>query len=462
MPAGTKLSRSNVVAVNSKCEQLPLASAKPAVTKLRAHSAAKIRTLAASVSKNGLITPIIVNKSGVIVDGHARVEVARRLGWTDITAIRVEHLTDEDLRLFAIAANKLPADATWDMDVLRRELESIELALPAVDLTLSGFSVPEIDSLRGAYAAAQLNDLVDDLPEVAPPDAAVSRTGDLFLLKGHRLVCGDATDADVLAQLMGEDQADQLFTDPPYNVAVDGHVSGNGKICHREFQMASGEMTASEFTSFLRESLSAAATHMIDGALAYVCMDHAHLDQLLEVGAEVFTERKAICVWDKGSGGMGSLYRNAHELVTVFKKGTGKHINNIALGKHGRNRTTIWRYPGIAQLGKGRAKALSLHPTVKPVALVADALLDASPRGGIVLDPFGGSGTTLVSAETTGRFARSVEIDPVYVDTIVTRFEALTGLPAIHAASGRTFAELRAERACAKPPYVAGAGACHE
>lgn len=414
---------SNVVVVHPLCEQVLLSSILPAARKLRAHSAAKLDRLERSLAKNGIITPIILNSADVIVDGHARVEVARRLGWTHVAAIRVSHLSDEDLRVYAIAANKMPSDATLDFDALRRELEDLELALPNIDLTLSGYSVPEIDSMRGSFTAAQLTDLVDDVPLAPAPDTAVTIVGDLWQLGAHRLLCGDATDPAVITLLMGDERADQIITDPPYNVAIDGHVSGMGKVRHREFAMASGEMSSPEFVAFLKKSLAASAAHLANGGLAYVFMDHAHMGELLEAGSEVFTDRKAICVWDKGTGGMGSLYRNAHELVSVFKKGTAKHINNVALGKHGRNRTTIWRYPGIAQQGKGRAKALSLHPTVKPVALIADAILDASPRSGIVLDPFGGSGSTLIAAQVTSRSARLVELDPAYVDTIITRFE---------------------------------------
>lgn len=450
---------SNVVAVHPRCEQVPLASITPAPRRLRAHSADKLARLERSLLKNSIITPIIINAAGVIVDGHARVEVARRLGWTHIAAIRVAHLTDEDLRVYAIAANKMPADATLDIDALRQELEEIELAIPNIDLTLTGYSVPEIDAMRGAFNAAQLNDLVDDVPAMPLAGAAVSVIADLWHLKGHRLLCADATSLEAIARLMGDEQADQIITDPPYNVVINGHVSGKGKVRHREFAMASGEMASSEFVSFLKRSLGASASHLTDGGLAYVFMDHAHIGELLEAGSEVFTERKAICVWDKGAGGMGSLYRNAHELVTVFKKGTAKHINNVALGKHGRNRTTIWRYPGIAQQGRGRAKALSLHPTVKPVALIADAILDSSPRDGIILDPFGGSGSTLVAAEVTGRRARLVELDPAYVDTIITRFEALTGIEAVHAETGLSFAELREERArVTEQPHNSGDG----
>lgn len=455
--------RSNTSAVLPQCEEVGLSSLSPPPAVLRVHSGAKMRTLTRSIQKLGLMSPIIINSKGVIIDGNARVGAARKLGWTTITAIRVLHATDEDLRVYAVAANKLAADVTWDFNALRLELEALESAVPDIDLTLTGFSIPEIDTMRGAYAAATLNDLVDDIPPPLSGSAPVSQVGDLWNLKGHRALCGDATDPAVLATLMEDAFADQVLTDPPYGVPINGHVSGNGKVRHREFVMGSANMSPAQLRDLLKQSLHASAAHLADGGLAYVFMDHAHIDQLIEAGAEVFAERKAICVWDKGQGAMGSLYRNAYELVAVFKKGRANHINNVQLGKHGRNRTTIWRYPGIAQQGKGRAKALSLHPTVKPVALIADAILDASSRGGIVLDPFGGSGTTMIAAEVTGRRARLVELDPAYVDIIIARFEQLTGSEAVHAATGLTFAQMREQRAPMRSPLIDDAvGGRHE
>ena len=459
MPDCRRKSRSNVAAVHPKSEQVLLSVLVAPAVKLRAHTRAKRLSMMRQLERFGQIEPIVINSGGVIVHGNARVAAARELGWTHIAAVRVEHLTDEDLRLYALAANKLTLDAEWDLDQVRLELEALEAAVPNIDLSFSGFSVPEIDTLRGAYEASSVNDLVDDVPAVAAAGLAVSQPGDLWHLGEHRLLCGDALDAAALAQLMGDDLAGMLFTDPPYNVPIAGHVSGKGKVRHREFEMAVGEMDQVGFTAFLKTALEVSAEHLAGGGLAYVCMDHAHIGELVTAGDAIFAERKSICVWDKGSGGMGSLYRNAHELVAVFKKGATPHINNVALGKHGRNRTTVWRYPGVAQLGKGRAKALSLHPTVKPVALVADAILDASKRGGIILDPFGGSGTTLIAAQIKGRRARLIELDPLYVDTIIQRFEVFTSTPAMLAGTGLSFAEARAQRAGATDqPHHAGNG----
>ena len=402
-----------------------------------------------SLAEFGQVEPIVINGRNVIIHGHARFEAARRLEWKEVSVIRIEHLTDEELRTFALSANKFTLEAQWDLGEVRIELEELG-QVPEIDLSLTSFSTPEIDTLRGAYEANALNDLEDDVPDVAEGSDAVSRRGDFWHLGRHHLMCGDATSADDLAALLREGHADLLFTDPPYNVPIKGHVSGLGKARHREFAMGCGEMGRAEFVSFLTNSLKTSATHLVDGALAYVCMDHAHIGELIEAGGSVFTERKTICVWDKGSGGMGSLYRNAHELIAIFKHGTGQHINNIELGRHGRNRTTVWRYPGIARQGTGRAKALSLHPTVKPVAMVADAMLDATPAGGIVLDPFGGSGTTMIAAERTGRSARLLELDPLYLDTIIRRFEVFSGIAAVRA-DGASFTEAAAERATEVP-----------
>lgn len=438
--------RRNVTAISPNIEMVPIAELKPAAVRVRVHSKAKLQSLMRSLERFGQIEPIVVNDRGVIVHGHARFEAASRLGWINISTIRVQHLNDDDLRVYAIAANKLVLDAGWDLSALRLELEAIEATTPDFDMSLTGFSIPEIDTLRGAYEASSLNDLVDDVPEVPPNAEPTSRLGDIWILGEHKLLCGNALDAEAVAELMAEDCAELIFSDPPYNVPIDGHVSGLGKVRHREFAMASGEMSPEEFVRFLVDALSNSANHLINGGLAYVCMDHGHIGELIDAGAKVFDERKSICVWDKGSGGMGSLYRNAHELIAVFKKGTAPHFNNVELGQHGRNRTTVWRYPGIAKAGVGRSKALELHPTVKPVALVADVLLDASSRGGLVLDPFGGSGTTLIAAQIKRRRARLIELDPIYADTIVARFETLTGAQAIHASENLSFADVRALR----------------
>jgi DNA modification methylase len=282
-------------------------------------------------------------------------------------------------------------------------------------------------------------DRLPDIDETAPP---ITRLGDLWLLGRHRLLCADATKAESYARLLAEEQAQMVFTDPPYNVPIDGHVCGLGSVKHAEFAMASGEMSETEFTGFLETVLGQLAAHSVNGAIHFVCMDWRHLYELLTAGRAVYSEIKNLCVWNKTNGGMGSLYRSKHELVAVFKAGKGPHINNVELGVHGRYRTNVWDYAGINTFGKDRDAELAMHPTVKPVALVEDAILDCSRRGGIVLDAFSGSGTTIIAAERSARRGFGLELDPKYVDATLKRFRALTGEEPVHADSGLTLGEL--------------------
>jgi DNA modification methylase len=240
--------------------------------------------------------------------------------------------------------------------------------------------------------------------------------------------------------------ADLIFTDPPYNLKIDGHVGGLGSVKHREFAFASGEMSEAAFTTFLTSTLGNLSAMARDGAIAFVCMDWRHMRELLEAGASAFNELKNLCVWNKSNGGMGSFYRSKHELVFVYKVGAAPHTNSFELGQTGRYRTNVWDYAGISSLGGQRAEELAMHPTVKPVALVADAIKDCSRRGEIVLDGFGGSGSTLIAAETCGRRARLMEYDPLYCDTIIARWQALTGKQARHAVTGQSFEDLQEER----------------
>ena len=315
-------------------------------------------------------------------------------------------------------------------------------------IELTGFEVPEID-LRIALlddAPEAADDPADVLPEAAagPP---LSQIGDLWVLGRHRLLCGSALDPAAFATLLGDERAAIVFTDPPSNVPIDGHASGLGAIHHRPFPMASGEMDRSEFTAFLGQAFRNLAAFSIDGSLHYICMDWRHIAELLAAGRDIYDELKNLCVWVKDNGGMGSLYRSQHELVFVFKQGRGSHRNNVQLGQFGRNRSNVWHYPGansFARCGE-EGNLLALHPTVKPVAMVADAILDCSARGEIVLDAFLGSGTTLIAAERTGRRCCGLELDAGYVDTTIRRWQALTGGSACHAASGRRFDDLARE-----------------
>lgn len=426
---------SNHSSAVGRWEEVELASLKSAARLTRKHSGAKKRSVEASIREYGILDPITINSTGVIVDGHLRVEIAAKLGFRTVPVIRIEHLNDVELRAYAIAANKLPGVAHYDVDALRLEFEEIRADAPVLDLTLTGFTIGEVDRLSNNYLAGRYDDLDEEEPSELSEPASAQR-GDLYALGEHRLLCGDSLDCDVLTRLMAGERASCCFTDPPYNVKINGHVSGSGK--HAEFAMASGEMSGPEFEHFLLTAFANIEAHLRDGAIAFICMDHAHLSELLFAGDAVFDGRLNICTWDKGRGGMGSLYRSQHEQVAVYKKGTTPHINNVELGKHGRNRTNVWSFPGMAGFGKGRKRALDLHPTVKPVALVAEALLDVTAPGDLVLDPFGGSGSTLIAAERISRRAKLVEFDPIYVDRTVARWEKMTGKRAelLHRADG--------------------------
>ena len=381
------------------------------------------------------------------IAGHGRVEAAKLLGIERVPTLRLSHLTEAQRRAYVIADNKLAQNAGWDRDVLAIELQA--LIDVEFDIELTGFSLAEVDILlddakeSSPAAPAEAEDEVPPLPD---QNSAVTRLGDVWLLGRHRLICGDSRNAETVSTLMGDERADQIFTDPPYNVPIEGHVSGLGQTRHREFAMGAGEMSSEAFTAFLRETLGNAAATSRDGAIAFVCMDWRHMGELLSAGQAVFSELKNLCVWNKTNGGMGSFYRSKHELVFVFKVGTAPHTNTFGLGDTGRYRTNVWDYAGINTFRAERDEELSMHPTVKPVALVADAIRDCSKRGETVLDPFGGSGTTLIAAEKTGRRARLIEFDPVYCDQIIQRFEKLTGKQARLAITGESFEDIAEER----------------
>ncbi len=428
-----------------KIEMLPVAALKPYAGNARKHSKKQVRQIADSIARFGFTNPVLISDEGEIIAGHGRVMAAKELGLETVPTLKLSHLTAEERRAYVIADNKLALNAGWDSEILAIELQAlIDLEF---DVTLTGFSLAEIDlTLDQAREASPTttDNYADQIPE--PPEHPVTRPGDLWLLGRHRLLCGDARSAKDVAALMGEERADLIFTDPPYNVPIDGHVCGLGSVRHREFAFAPGEMTRAEFTAFLANTLSNASTVVKDGAIAFVCMDWRHMRELLDAGEAVFSELKNLCVWNKTNGGMGSFYRSKHELIFVFKKGSKTHTNSFGLGETGRYRTNVWDYPGISSLGGRRMDELAMHPTVKPVALVADAIRDCSRRGEIVLDVFGGSGTTLIAAESCGRTACLLEYDPAYCDTIIKRFEAYAGKQAKLEREQLVFEEVAAAR----------------
>ena len=409
------------------------------------HSRKQIKQIAASIERFGFTNPVLISDDAEIIAGHGRVEAAKLLGLKTVPTLALSHLSDAERRAYVLADNKLALNAGWDREILAIELQAlVDLQF---DTELTGFSLAEIDLVLDE--AGDGNPDAGDTAEDAVPlvsGTPVSCAGDLWQLGRHRLLCGDTRRAADLDRLMDGSVADLVFTDPPYNVAIDGNVCGLGSVKHREFAFASGEMSRSQFTGFLGETLGNLGRVMRDGAIAFVCMDWRHMGEVLAAGDAAFTELKNLVVWNKTNGGMGAFYRSKHELIFVFKQGTAEHTNSFGLGETGRYRTNVWDYAGISSISADRSAELAMHPTVKPVALIADAIRDCSRRGEIVLDGFGGSGCTLIAAEKTGRAARLIEYDPLYCDTIVRRWEALTGKRAHLAGTTSVFEDVAESR----------------
>lgn len=427
-----------------KIDYRPPASLKPANRNARTHSKKQIAQIAASIRQFGFVSPVLVDADGAIIAGHGRVAAAKSLGLENVPTIRLDHLSADERRAYLIADNRLAELAGWDAEILPIELGELANLDLSFDIEITGFETVDLDRLlTSGKSKAEPAEAIEDLE---PRGNVVSRVGDLWELGGHRVLCADARDPASYEALLDGQKAQMVFTDPPYNVPIAGHVSGLGKVRHREFPMASGEMSASAFTEFLTKVLSNLGAASIDGSIHYVCMDWRHLEELSAAGKAAYTELKNLCVWNKDNGGMGTFYRSKHELVFVFKNGKAAHINNFGLGEKGRYRTNVWDYPGVNTLNPQRADELAMHPTVKPVAMVADAIKDCSNRGGIVLDAFGGSGTTLMAAERTQRLGYLIELDPAYVDVIVRRWQAKAGRLALHAARKATFDEITIER----------------
>jgi DNA modification methylase len=424
-------------------EQVPVEELTPYTRKLKKHSKAHIEQLSASIKAFGLVQPLVIDATGEIIAGHGLLAAARQAGYAHVPVVRLQHLDEPQKRTLRIALNRLAELSGWDEGLLAlefKDLLSFDLSLDlSFDLAITGFAQPQIDQLIEQAAAEGAPDQDDVIPEVndAPP---VSHLGDLWHLGPHRLLCADATQSETYTTLLGDEQAAMGIHDAPYNVAINGHVSGSGR--HTEFVMASGEMTSSEFSTFLTSCLTGTTAALRPGAIQFVFMDWRHMGEVLTASRACALELKNLCVWNKGSGAMGSFYRSQHELVFVLKQPGGAHINNVQLGKFGRNRTNVWDHPGATSL----RDELKLHATPKPVALIAEAIRDCSHRGEIVLDAFSGSGTTLIAAAKTGRRAYVVELDPKFVDVAIQRWEQWSGETARHAVTGLTFAETTAAR----------------
>lgn len=407
----------------------------------RTHSRKQIRQIAESIRRFGFTNPVLIDDANQIMAGHGRVEAAKLIGLAEVPTVRLSHLSTAEKRAYILADNRLAEKAGWDREILAIELQAlIDLDF---EIELTGFETSAVDALlEDAAEAAAVSGPEDLVPAAQPPDCAVSSPGDLWLLEGHRLLCGNALDPVAYETLMAGESAEMVFTDPPYNVPVDGHVCGLGRVRHRDFAMASGEMSPETFQGFLKTVFSHMAANSVDGSIHFTFMDWRHMAEILEAGRAAYSELKNLVVWNKTNGGMGTFYRSKHELAFVWKNGNAPHINNFELGQHGRNRTNVWDYAGVNTMRPGRHDELAMHPTVKPVAMVADAIKDCSRRRSIVLDPFSGSGSTIIAAERTGRRAYAIELDPTYVDVAIRRWQSYTGKSATLAADGRSFDEI--------------------
>lgn len=436
------MSTSSVIVYGPSIIDCPVDRLKPHPTNPRVHKPKQIRQIADSITQFGFTSPIIIDDSETVLAGHGRLAAAKLLGMQSVPTIRLDHMTPAQKRAYIIADNKLGDSSSFDRKILAAELAFIVETDPDFDLEDTGFDAGEIELLLDIGDAPPARQTPLPPPERALP--ALTSPGDVWVLGEHRLLCGDALQRESYQKLMGKEHARMVFSDAPYDLPA-RTISGNGKVSHGAFVMAAGEMGEAKFTAFLIEAFGWMAKFSVDGSLHYLCMDWRHQFELLTASRAVFDRQIDLCVWAKGQPGMGSPYRQQHELVGVFKRGTRAHLNNIELGKHGRNRSNLWQYSSGPSFSPARQEELSWHATVKNLDLVRDAILDASHRDDIVLDGFGGSGTTLIAAELCQRRARIIELDPYYCDVTVRRFEKQTGIQA-HTLAGETFAERVANR----------------
>jgi DNA modification methylase len=429
----------------AQVEWAPIQTLRPNPRNARTHSRKQLRQIAASLRKFGFLNPVLVDDADVILAGHGRVEAAKLEGLAQVPVIRFDHLTEAQKRAYVIADNKIAERAGWDREILAIELGELIDLLPmeGFDVSLTGFAAPEIDLLIKDMASPTKVGSEDKTSPV--PRNPTARRGDVWLLGRNRLLCGDAREPGDFDRLMNGASAAAVFCDPPYNLRISG-IGGRGRVQHSEFAFASGEMSPSQYRTFLSKTLANGARVSADGAVHFICMDWRHIGDLIDVGRELYGDMLNLVVWNKSNAGQGSFYRSQHELIGVFRVGGRAHRNNVELGRFGRNRSNVWTYAGVNSFGRGRMEALAAHPTVKPVALVADALLDCTARGDVVLDQFAGSGTTILAAEKVGRIGYGMEYEPGYVDVAVKRWQRTTKLEATLAGDGRSFEEIAAAR----------------
>jgi DNA modification methylase len=433
---------------------------RPAAGHARVHSDAKITALAAAMRRFGFIEPIIVDAEFNIIAGLARWLAAQKMGLVEVPVIVLPHLSAVEIRALRIAMGRFPEWAAWDLDQLRVELPAIVAQLPDLAVEELGFSVPEVDRLT-APSAGQSPDPADDIPEINDVVPPVSRTGDLWRLGQHFALCDDALKPQSYDRLLSRSAVRLTVSDPPYNVPINGHVTKRiGKFA--EFAMASGELTDDQFREFLRKAFAQIARVSVAGAIGFFFIDWRHARVMQEAADGVFCELKNFIVWAKDSPALGTFYRSQHEFVLAFKIADGKHINNFELGQHGRTRSNVWSYAGMSSFSARRDEALALHATPKPVAMLVDAILDCSNPGDLVLDPFGGSGSTLIAAERAHRRARLIEISPTYVDTTVRRWERFTGESAVLVETNEAFSEVARRRGESANTSAEGSVASHK
>jgi DNA modification methylase len=434
-------------------EYVPVQQLKQNPANARIHSQKQIRQIAASIKSMGFNVPVLIDQTSQLIAGHGRVEAAKLLGMTKVPALMLEHLSEAQIAAFAIADNKLTENAQWNKQLLAENLKLLLESDLDFSIEVCGFEMQEIDLyVEGLLSTEEMDESSGDSTFEAENGQAVTKPGDLWILGEHRLFCGNSLHESSFSTLMQARRAKTVFIDPPYNLAID-KVTGLGAIQHRNFAMAVGEMTEEQYFEFLLQNFSLLARNSEDGALHFICMDWRHIGEISRAGKKAYSELKNVCVWTKDNAGMGSFYRSQHELVFVFKHGNAAHCNNVQLGQFGRYRSNVWHYPGINSFSRTSEEGnlLRFHPTVKPIPLVADAILDSSRGGDLVLDSFLGSGTTLLAAERTGRICYGIELDPLYVDTAVRRWQALTGKSAREAKCGRNFSDLEQEAVNANP-----------
>ncbi len=428
---------------NLKIENVALNQIHAYAKNAKNHPESQVQQIAASITEFGFNNPVLIDENGELIAGHGRLAAAEILGLKSVPAIRLSHLSDMQKRAYRLADNKIAENGGWNADLLRLEISELEEICGDLDISITGFADTELDVLMDD--ASPKVDVKANIVPYIPDNEIVTRPGDVWCIGDHRIICGNSLETDTFEKLFGTRRADMVLQDPPYNVKISGHVCGAGNVHHKEFAMASGEMSVEEFTQFLRQNFALCAKYSRSGALHYNFMDWRHMGEILAAGTAAIGNMINMCVWCKSSGGMGSLYRSQHELCFIFKNGKESHVNNVKLGQNGRYRTNVWQYAGVNAFGRHKDD-IRMHPTVKPVEMLKDAILDVTKRGDVVLDSFLGSGSALIAAHQSKRICYGIEMEPLYVDTAIRRFLEMFKIDAVHASSGKTYSELLAAK----------------